>query len=58
LSEEDLVHYFADEKRDDERLQVEHGHARVGLGQVDYRRIELFLMIESIQNDDEREREA
>jgi len=48
LSKENLVNNLADQESNNERLQVQHGHARIRLGQINNGWIELFFVKERI----------
>lgn len=49
FAEEDESEQFADEQYADERLQVDDRHAAARSGDVDHRRVELFLLVERVR---------
>lgn len=51
LAEEHFPHEFPHEENEDERLEVDDGHARIGLGQVHDTRVELLLLVVGIPYD-------
>lgn len=57
-AEEDLLHQLAGHEDEDERLEVDDGHARVRFGDVDHRGVELFLRVVGIAQDDASQRQT
>ena len=51
LAEENLPHEFAHENDHDERLEIDDGHAGVGLGDVDHGGVELLALHPGVGQD-------